>query len=310
MHEQSFFSILTRYRPSVDRLPREDSLTQCFTALLGLAPELARRVAMDWTGWGCLPPDEPKVHSQVPTGTLTGRRIDLEILFGDDTVVWVEVKHGSPPSGAHQLELYSDDLEVNQKGRRALVFLPPAGSPTPAHLPSSASIQFVESDWQRTGRAVSDWVARQDPNAMATRLAADFVQFLTEEGLFVTKGFTDEDRAVLECQQQAQNSFTRLISDVRQRVAQRVEAHPDLPSTPFRDWPPRPRWGVLYSAWEAAKPGEPWLEWHLNTGDPGDDGDWAFSAGLGAHSSDDLDGLISDGFERFDAVARQRQSSQ
>lgn len=295
---RSFFSILTRYRPSPDRLPEEDSLTQCFCGVIEAVPALAIAVASEWTGWGDLTPTGIRVHTQVPAPG-GRRRIDLEIVFPDaDAALWIEVKHGSGLSGDQQLDDYWADLADAHadSSRRALVFLPPAGfSLTADQRPQDdgENQALRESDWQQTGASIARWLACTEAPSIDHYLASHFLAFLREEGLFVTRGFTADDHATLDRQHEAAAAFTQLVSTVRDRVNRDLDTR-GVVAGDKTEWPARPRWGVLGTAWSraGAAPDEPWLEWQLNSWDSSAREDiWKFSAGLGATTANQLEGV-------------------
>lgn len=295
-HDPSFFSILTRYRPNGARLPEEDSLTQCFAALLHAVPELALVAAAEWSsGWTDREVHDVEATTQVKTATDSLRRIDLQLVLpGNDTLVWVEVKHRAPLSGEHQLRDYWADLRMRPNSRRALIFLPRAGFALTENQqpPDDGETQrFFESDWQQTGRCIERWLCNRDRDLLEGYLANHFLEFLKEEGLFVTRGFSSADETTLTEHAEAASAFARLISEVRSRVDQRVRDE-GLASGSAKTWPSRPRWGHLGAAWAMPSIGDrdqPWLEWQFNNWDAETDRTrWVFSAGISAHRQETL----------------------
>ena len=147
-----FFGVVSRYaRPSLAD-QRENRLTQVFAGVLEHSDGLAVELARDWlrsrpgdshndaaTQWqdaaaGLADDDIRLRHLRTQRPTYTGKLVDLELRFGhpnapraDDTVVWVEVKHGASPH-EDQLSNYLRDIERLGVRASAVVLLAPRQS--------------------------------------------------------------------------------------------------------------------------------------------------------------------------------------
>src|SRR4051794_82052 len=113
----SLFRRVTRYPPGPLSTPAENRLTEAFATVLQFADDsLATALLEDW---GMSARGSVSVRTQV--WSAGGRRVDLQLFF-DDSVCWVEVKHGAPLH-RDQLSNYQADLQRRQRdpSRRGLV---------------------------------------------------------------------------------------------------------------------------------------------------------------------------------------------
>lgn len=347
-----FFSRVSRYAgpPGADqRNQRENRLTGIFAAVLeqtrGLALELARlwlalrhidgqeEKMPPWSSTrAALDVDGLVLRLPVSTWRLTrgGNFPDIELRFGrpgassaDDIVVWVEVKHGSPP-GKNQLQNYLDDASQEEAKATAVVLLAPRASyPFPGLVPPGVP----ECTWQDTAHECQRWA----PDTEKARFLRDeFLDYLQEESLMEPKVFTPMHLAALA-------EYNRMIDGIA-RVCELASGYID------RNWNTRidcdnphgkEAWGVGY--WETIPPARrgqeapdwspAFWDWNLKESDLGMDdshgGVPVFTAGASAEprntiirgveaaawqaklqaSNDFVYFRDSDGYDRFVRVA-------
>ena len=159
----------------MDADPRENRLTECFSAVLREIPELLDGVLALWR---ITPPAAVPVELRTQPMTPSGYFIDLQIRYGDALLVWVEIKHGAR-LGPQQLRRYSSDLQVLPARQRELVLLAPARlTADEDELETYAS----GATWQDTADLCRDALPQlEDP--VKRWLLRQFVAYLEEEGL-------------------------------------------------------------------------------------------------------------------------------
>ena len=215
----AFFNRVTRFIGSEYRDPAEDRLTQITSVVLERVPGLARSLTLGWlhpelaaiaeratsesrSAWlaiADLPVDAAvATRTQVP---VPGRIVDLELRFHSGSsalasdiaaVVWVEVKHGTPPSRG-QLADYAD-LRPAYPG--AVVLLSPRANPRadPMEYPEGVP----ERTWQATAHAARRF-RRSGPadDPVAGWLLDEWLNYLRTEGLMPLEALGPEHMTAL-----------------------------------------------------------------------------------------------------------------
>lgn len=258
--------------------PRENRLTEIFGTVLGLVPDLARTLAAVW-----LDPDQthaarqerastatseawdrvrrledggtPSVSTQVP---VAGGFVDLELRFpadsgerGDDTVVWVEVKHGTPLHG-QQLATYDSALHAthtSRGGMGAIVLLDQRRK-----LPHIDEVKVpptvAQRCWQQTGREIARF---ETDDAVSAWMCRELLAYLQEENLMDPVTLGPEHLTALAYAGQANKALEAICQRAESLITERFRV--------ANHTGPRARhYGEDY--WATWGDGE-WLEWHL-----------------------------------------------
>lgn len=280
-----FFSLVSQYAGSSDMQPRENRLTNNFAGTLMHADGLALVLARSWLAsensseaWyeAGRRLDQPGlllrgVRPQRPCGV--GRHVDLELTFGvagdsaaQDTVLWVEVKHGADPH-EQQLDNYLDDLERLGVHAGAVVLLAPRGSyPFDPEPPA----ECPQRTWQQSASDIVGWLAGAlDP--VGRFLATELLDYLRKERLMDPTVITPFQLAAIAESDRAHEA----VAFGCKLAAERIETG-WAKAEPRYEVRGAPHWGVGY--WEvhpASPSGQPedwgdlWFDWSLRSSDEG-----------------------------------------
>jgi hypothetical protein len=168
-------------------------LTEALGATLRAAPAAARALVMHWNPDFDLGGNSGvRVWTQVP---ISSGFIDLEVAVGPEhapqALVWIEVKLDARRSGDDQLLRYRKELAGKGARQEALVYLTRHGDPT------TAEEDAVRASWTDVGHELSRWACSGSlgVDSHARCMVEEFVNYLVEEGLTVTKPF-DADQAL------------------------------------------------------------------------------------------------------------------
>jgi hypothetical protein len=227
----SLFSTIVRYLPTLRRNPREDMLTQCLAATLEHARGLPEFVVSDWLEGRGFPPRaglEVDVDSQYRLPR-TGDRVDLTLAFREagervpSVLIWVEIKHQAHLSGRDQLERYERQLSDQVARVKRLVLLAPAGyiPRDDERIPTAA----ILADWHRLGLILRRWLDSDRPeDARAEWIATEFLSYLEEEDLYVSKPLTTLQVEVLRGHEAANRTFAALAEHAGRQIDDWIEA--------------------------------------------------------------------------------------
>lgn len=234
----SLFGRLRQYETTSGRHPREDQLTEALAATLDAAPDAAKRLVERIFHHGESAIDSPcRVRSQPDPGQ--HGRADLEIAFGPEDRpslrVWFENKVDSPAYG-DQGERYMRRLEELRSldgGSWRFAWILRVGSTVEDGPFERASVVT----WQDLASVLDEWRARQDDQeSYATRLVAEFVKHLEEQGLGRTRALSERDALALNWHEEAQLPARQLVEQARALVRERWgEFDAPLQDTRVRD---------------------------------------------------------------------------
>ncbi len=219
----SLFRRLRQYGTTPGRHPHEDQLTEALAATLDAAPAAARTLVERFFGTKALPTDGAcRVCSQPDPGE--HGRADLELAFGPagrpDLRVWFENKVDSTAYRS-QGERYIgrlEELQGLQGGESRFAWVLRVGHDVDGDPPEGVPV-FT---WQDVASALHEWRDRQeDRESYATRLAAEFVKHLEEEGLAHTRALSERDALALNWHGEAQLPARELVEQARALVHQR-----------------------------------------------------------------------------------------
>jgi hypothetical protein len=258
--------------------PRENRLTEIFGTVLGLVPDLARTLATVW-----LDPDQthaprqerartatspawdrvrrlddggtPSVSTQVP---VAGGFVDLELRFpadggerGQDTVVWIEVKHGT---GLHGQQLATYDLalqatHVSRGGTGAIVLLDRRHK-LPQTDERDVPPTVAQRSWEQTGREIARF---ETDDAVSVWMCRELLAYMQEENLMDPVTLGPEHLTALAYAGQANKGLEAICQRAESLITERFRVA-DHTGRGARHY------GEGY--WATWGDGE-WLEWHL-----------------------------------------------
>ncbi|MGK2877849.1 MAG: hypothetical protein ACSLFF_04660 [Solirubrobacterales bacterium] len=191
----SLFSRVTRYTPSDRHDPRENRLTEITAAVLervpGLEFQFARALLENELPWWIDSDARARVATQVYVSNETGHGfVDLVLSFyssADEHLLefdlLVEVKHGSPESGA-QLDFYSDAMSRRALKPSSLVVLAGRDFGDRAELSDGTAVRVVQ--WHRLAEALRKF-DRSNRTAENAWFLREYLSYLNEEGLMSAK---------------------------------------------------------------------------------------------------------------------------
>lgn len=264
----------------------EGQLSEMLALIFRVEPDIAVEFVRTWGGSGFRNTTGTyKIETEVSTDT--GKFIDLELCSRDPEriLLWIEIKRDLPGESyegqvASYLKILSAKCE-EEGYKGCVVYLPRPGvlDPSPECPPNVA---YVATDWTKVGKWLEAWAASK-------KLVADFLLFLEEEALYVTRIKRSEIEALGTSSPQR---FASLIGEVRDRVAESVRDRPEVMNSGISFEPKQPNtwvmnWGGRTHATyplDAEFKGDDWailLEWNLRSREEGPFlGQVVFAAGL------------------------------
>lgn len=285
--------------------PRENRLTEIFATVLELVPDLARTLATVWLdpnqmhaprqeractatspAWDRVRRLEdggtPSVSTQVP---VAGGFVDLELRFpadtgerGDDTVVWVEVKHGTGLHGK-QLATYDSALHATHtsRGGTGAIVLLDQRRMLPHIDELEVPVTVAQRCWEQTGREI---VRFETDDAVSVWMCRELLAYLQEENLMDPIALGPEHLTALAYAGQANKALEAICERAEIRIGERFRLADDT----------RPRTGRYGEGYWATWGDGEWLEWHLFR--KGGHGPLEIRAGLCAHKHGQFDATV------------------